>query len=144
MPGRDPIVVGTLADKTLLIIRLALAIVFLYHGSQILFGAFGGPGLSGFSAFTHMPQAMAVLVAVGEFGGGLAMLLGLFSRLGALGIIVIMAGAILTVHLKHGLDVQKGGFEYALVLLMAALAILIDGPGLYSIASRLPGIASKI
>ena len=87
---------------------------------------------------------MAVLVAVGEFGGGLAMLLGLFARLGALGIVVIMAGAIFTVHLKHGLDVQKGGFEYALVLLLSALAILIDGPGIYSISSRLPGIASKI
>lgn len=117
----------------LLIVRLAAAMVFLYHGSAIMFGAFGGPGLQGFSHFTHMPVFVAFLVGLAQFGGGLAMLTGVLARLGALGIAVVMAGAVLMVHLPKGFDVTKGGFEYALTQLLIALAILISGAGPYSL-----------
>ena len=117
----------------LLVIRLAAAAVFLYHGSGILFGAFGGPGLQGFSQLTHLPVPAAFLVGLGEFGGGLAMLTGVLARLGAAGIIPIMLGAIFLVHLPKGFDVTKGGVEYALTQLLIAVAILISGAGPYSL-----------
>ncbi len=117
----------------LLIIRLASAACFLYHGSAILFGAFGGPGPSGFSQFTHLPLAVAYLVGIAQFGGGLAMLTGILARLGAVGIISVMLGAIFLVHLPKGFDSTKGGYEYALTQLLIAVAILIAGAGPYSL-----------
>jgi putative oxidoreductase len=117
----------------LLIVRIAAAAAFLYHGSTILFGAFGGPGLQGFAQYAHLPVAVAFLVGLAEFGGGLAMLTGLLARLGAAGIVVVMAGAVLMVHLPKGFDVTKGGMEYPLTQLLIAVAILIAGAGPYSL-----------
>jgi putative oxidoreductase len=117
----------------LLIIRLAAAAAFLYHGSAILFGAFGGPGIQGFSQSTHMPVPVAFLVGLAQFGGGLAMLTGVLTRLGAAGIIAVMLGAVFMVHLPKGFDVTKGGMEYALTQLLIAIAILITGAGRYSL-----------
>jgi putative oxidoreductase len=118
----------------LLIVRIAAAAAFLYHGSGILFGALGGPGLQGFAQFTHMPIPVAFLVGLAEFGGGLAMLTGILARLGAAGIMAVMLGAIVMVHLPKGFDVTKGGFEYPLTQLLIAAAILIAGAGPYSLA----------
>jgi len=125
-------------NTALLILRIASAIAFLYHGSAILFGAFGGPGPKGFSALMHMPTAVGSLVGLAQFAGGLAILSGVLIRLGAACIIVVMLGAILLVHLPHGFNVSKGGLEYALMQLLLALALLITGAGAYSLASRLP------
>jgi len=126
-------------NTALLILRIASAIAFLYHGSAILFGAFGGPGPKGFSAFMHMPTVVGYLVGLAQFAGGLAILSGVLIRLGSACIIVVMLGAILLVHLPHGFNVSKGGLEYALMQLLLALALLITGAGAYSLASRLPG-----
>ncbi|HLJ54472.1 MAG TPA: DoxX family protein [Chthonomonadaceae bacterium] len=117
----------------LLIIRLAAAAAFLYHGSAILFGAFGGPGVEGFAGATHLPIAVAFLVGLAQFCGGLAMLTGLLARLGAAGIVAVMLGAIFLVHLPKGFDVTKGGMEYALTQLLIAVAVLIAGAGPYSL-----------
>jgi putative oxidoreductase len=121
------------AGLAFLIIRLASAACFLYHGSAILFGAFGGPGPSGFSQYTHLSLPVAYLVGIAQFGGGLAMLTGIGARLGALAIIVVMLGAIFRVHLPKGFDITKGGLEYALTQLLIAVAILIAGAGPYSL-----------
>src|SRR5216684_1326493 len=101
-------------NAALLILRIASALAFLYHGSAILFGAFGGPGPAGFAAFMHMPVAIGYMVGLAQFAGGLAMLTGILIRVGAVCIIVVMLGAIYLVHLPHGFDVTKGGVEYAL------------------------------
>jgi putative oxidoreductase len=122
----------------LLLIRLAAGLVFLYHGSAILFGAFGGPGPQGFAAHMHAPAIMGYLVGLAQFVGGLAILTGLLIRVGAVCIIIVMVGAIFLVHLSHGFDVSKGGMEYALTQLLTALALLIAGGGEYSLGSRLP------
>jgi putative oxidoreductase len=122
----------------LFIIRIAAGLVFLYHGSQILFGAFGGPGPQGFAAFMHAPAIMGYLVGLAQFAGGLAILTGLLIRVGAVCIIIVMLGAIFLVHLPHGFDVSKGGIEYALTQLLIALALLIAGGGSYSLGSALP------
>jgi putative oxidoreductase len=122
-------------DAALLLIRIASGLGLLYHGSAILFGAFGGPGLKGFSAFTHLPIAVAFLVGLAQVAGGLAVLTGVLTRLGAASIAIVMLGAILLVHLPFGFDVTKGGMEYALTQLLIALALLIAGAGSYSLGS---------
>jgi putative oxidoreductase len=125
-------------DTALLLARIALGLPFLYHGAAIAFGAFGGPGLKGFSGFTHMPLPVAALVGYGEFLGGLGVLLGVLSRLASAGLGLIMLGAIFLVHLPHGYDSQKQGFEYPLTLLLLAVAILAAGPGRLTLARALP------
>jgi putative oxidoreductase len=131
-------------DLALLLIRLAAAAAFLFHGSQILFGGFGGPGLAGFSNATHLPMIIAILVGIAQFGGGLAMLTGLFTRIGAAGIAIVMIGAIITVHLPNGFSVTKSGFEYPLTQLLIALAVMIAGPGRFSIANNMAGTLARL
>lgn len=131
-------------DAALLILRIASAAVFLYDGSAILFGAFGGPGPRGFSAFMHMPLIVGYLVGLAQLAGGLAILSGVLIRLGAACIIVVMLGAIFLVHLPHGFDLGKGGIEYALTQLLIALALLIAGAGGYSLAPWLPAPLRKL
>jgi putative oxidoreductase len=122
----------------LLFLRIAAGVVFLYHGCAILFGSFGGPGPQGFAGFMHMPVAVAYLVGLAQFAGGLAMLTGVLIRVGAVCIIIVMLGAISLVHIQHGFDIGKGGMEYALTQLLMALALLITGGGRYSLAEMLP------
>ncbi len=131
-------------DAALLVVRIASALTFLYHGSAILFGAFGGPGPRGFAAYTHMPEAVGYLVGLAQFCGGLAMISGMFIRIGAACIIVVMLGAIFMVHLPHGFDIGKNGCEYALTELLIAFAILLAGGGAYSLASWLPAPLRKV
>lgn len=118
-------------DAALLVVRVALALPLIYHGAAIAFGAFGGPGLAGFSGFIHMPLPVAALVGYGEFLGGLGVLFGVLPRVAAGGVAVIMLGAILLVHLPHGYNSQNMGFEYPLTLLLLAIAVLLAGPGAY-------------
>jgi putative oxidoreductase len=128
----------------LLLLRLASALAFLYHGSAILFGAFGGPGPERFAALAHMPLAAAYLVGLAQCAGGLAILSGVLFRVGAICIIIVMLGAIFLVHLPHGFDINKGGVEYALTQLFIALALLFTGPGSYSLNPSLPASIRKL
>jgi putative oxidoreductase len=121
-------------DFALLALRIASASAFLYHGTAILFGAFGGPGPRQFAAFLHQPVVIGYLVGLAQFLGGLAILSGIFIRLGAACIAIVMLGAIFLVHLPHGFDIGKGGFEYALTQLLIAVALLLTGAGAYSLA----------
>ena len=133
MPSRKPV------DAALLIVRIASALVFLYHGSAILFGAFGGPAPRRFAAGMHAPAVVGYLVGLAQFCGGLAMAAGLLVRVGAACLIVVMLGAIRLVHWPHGFNIGKGGMEFALTELLMALAILIAGPGEWSLAARMRG-----
>ncbi len=127
------------ADAALLIARIALGLPFLYHGAQIAFGAFGGPGLAGFVAASggKLPLAAAVLVGYGEFLGGLGVLFGVLSRIASAGLMLIMLGAIFVVHLPNGYNSQKGGFEYALTLALLALVIIVVGPARWMLGKYL-------
>lgn len=131
-------------DFALLILRIAGALPVLYHGSAILFGAFGGPGPQNFAAFMHQPAVVGYLVGLAQFAGGLAILLGLFQRIGSVCVIIVMLGAIYLVHLPHGFDIGKGGYEHALTVLLIALGLLISGPGAYSLGNILPGSLKKL
>jgi putative oxidoreductase len=137
-PGRAQI------NAALLLLRIACALAFLYHGSAILFGTFGGPGPQRFSALMHTPVVVGYLVGLAQFAGGLAILSGILIRVGAACVIVVMLGAIFLVHLPHGYDIGKGGVEYALTQLLIAFALLITGGGGYSLALRLPASLRKL
>lgn len=124
----------------LLLIRVALAWVFIYHGSQKVFGAFGGHGIEGLAQMLEKQQlpllppiVWAWMAALGEFLGGVFIGVGLLSRLASIPLIVTMLVAIATVHGKNGFGSQGGGYEYNIVLLAMAGAILLAGPGLLSI-----------
>src|SRR5580658_10100971 len=125
-------------DLELLIMRIACALPFIYHGCAILFGMFGGPGPQGFAAFMHMPVAVGYLVGLAQFAGGIAILLGVLLRVGTVCVIVVMLGAIFIVHLPKGYDIGHGGLEYALTELLLALGLSLAGPGKYSLAGVLP------
>jgi len=131
-------------NLTLLILRVAGSLPVLYHGSAILFGAFGGPGPQGFAGFLHVPVVVGYLVGMAQFFGGLAILLGALQRIGSVCVIAVMCGAIYLVHLPHGFDINKGGYEFALTVLLVSLGLLISGPGAYSLSSILPGPLKKL
>jgi len=138
------VILGTYPSWSHLVLRLALGVTFFAHGSQKVFGAFGGPGLRNtinvFREYLGIPPAATVLAALVECFGGLAMVVGLLSRPVALAMIGVMATAAWKVHVKNGffLNLQnepgKGhGFEFNFVLAAMALAIAIGGGGRWSI-----------
>jgi putative oxidoreductase len=131
-------------DFALFVSRLACALPFLYHGSGILFGLFGGPGPVNFAAFLHQPAAVGYLVGAAQFAGGLAILTGAFLRVGAVCVIIVMLGAIFLVHLPHGFDINQGGFEYALTELLLAFSLMLTGPGAFSLQNVLPAPLRKL
>jgi putative oxidoreductase len=122
----------------LLAIRIAGGTVFFYHGSGKLFGLFGGSGLAAFGQMAHLPPAVAFLVALAEFCGGVSLLTGVLTRLGAAAIMPVMLGAIFLVHGKNGFSLQQQGYEYAFTLQLMAIALLITGAGPYSLIRFLP------
>ena len=121
-------------DWALLVVRIVVGVIFMVHGAQKLFGAFGGPGLS---AIVEMMGPLGYLVAIGEFFGGLGLILGFLSRFSAAAIILIMLGAIGMVHGKNGFFAPEG-FEYNLALIGLLAPILIAGPGRFAVGRFLP------
>jgi putative oxidoreductase len=131
-------------DVALPSIRIAAALVFLFHGSGILFGMFGGPGPLLFAAEMHMAPIVGYLVGLAQVGGAIAILTGILTRIGAACILVVMLGAIFLVHLPHGFDSRRGGIEYPLTQLLIAVALLFAGAGRYSLAGLLPSSLRKL
>jgi putative oxidoreductase len=122
----------------LLIIRVVIGVLFIGHGAQKLFGAFGGYGLEGtgqyFDSIGIKPgKTMALLAGLMEFVGGLLFALGLFTPIGALLIALTMVVAIAKVHGTNGLWITQNGYEYNLVLLVVAIAVAFIGAGDYSL-----------
>jgi putative oxidoreductase len=128
-------------DWALLVARVVVGVVFMVHGAQKLFGAFNGPGLA---AVVQMMGPLGYLVTIGEFFGGLGLVLGFLSRFSAASIILIMLGAIGMVHARFGFFMnwtgnQGGeGFEYHLLAIGILLPIMIAGPGRFAVGRFLP------
>src|SRR5688572_14621611 len=122
-------------DLSLLILRVIVGIIFAAHGAQKLFGAFGGMGLA---ETVKMMGPLGYLVTIGEFFGGLGLVVGFLTRFSAASLIVIMIGAIAMVHGKNGFFLDKGGFEYNLALIGLLVPILLVGPGRFSVGRYLP------
>jgi len=123
----------------LAVLRFVVGAVFIAHGAQKLF-VFGLGGVAG--AFGQMGIPMAAvagpLVAFVEFFGGLALVLGLLTRLASLGLAINMLGAITFVHLKAGFFLPNG-YEYALTLLGSAALLTLAGAGAYSLDALIAG-----
>jgi putative oxidoreductase len=133
---------GTSNDVAFTILRFVLGVVFFAHGAQKMLGWFGGFGFHAtMGFFTHMgmPAPVAFLVICTEFFGGLGLIVGLLTRVAALGIGGEMIGAIFIVHLPNGFFMnwfgnQKGeGVEYHLLVIAIAAALLLRGGGAFSV-----------
>jgi putative oxidoreductase len=125
-------------DLALLIIRMWLGVTFVLHGGQKLFGWFGSGGITGWARSLEElgirpGRFWAVLAGLGEFGGGLLIGLGLLTPLGALLIIITMVVAIAAAEGKHGFWFERGGYEYNLLIIAVATAIIFAGPGAYAL-----------
>lgn len=126
-------------------IRLALAAVMIAHGAQKVLGSFNGPGFKTFIAgntpFGFMRPAWLWLAAaaLSELVGGLLVLLGFLTRVGAFLIACVMITAIIGVHLPGGFFANNRGYEYPLSLLGMAVALLIAGGGQASVDKGLSG-----
>jgi putative oxidoreductase len=129
-------------DLALLVVRVVIGLLFVAHGSQKLFGAFGGAGLKGTAEMldaislrpgrVHAPAAGAT-----EFVGGALLALGLATPVGAALVIAVMVAAISTVHLPKGIWNSNGGYEYNAVMVATAFALAGVGPGAWSLDNAL-------
>jgi len=124
-------------------VRIVLGVVFFAHGAQKALGWFGGAGLQTtvrvFREHLRIPASLALLSVAAEFLGGLGLIVGLLSRIAALGIAVVMIVALLAVHRKFGFfmnwygEKQGHGIEYHVLVLALALAVMIKGGGAFSL-----------
>jgi putative oxidoreductase len=114
------------------VLRVVVGVVFLMHGGQKFFMGFHN--VAGFLASLRipLPQAAAIALTLLEFFGGMALVLGLFTRTVALLLAFDMAVAVLLVHLKKGFF-SPAGFEFPLTLLAATLCLAFSGSGVASV-----------
>jgi putative oxidoreductase len=118
-------------DLALLILRVVLGIIMIYHGWPKLTNL--GGTIEGFTGMgIPLPAVSAVFAMVAELFGGLLLLVGAFTDIAGLLIAIDMLGAITFVHAKNGFAVNEGGFEWPLALLAMGLAIALAGPGRYA------------
>ena len=126
-------------DASILLLRLVLGVVFFPHGAQLVLGWFGGYGFSATMGFfigtLHIPALFAFLTIVAQFAGAIGLILGLFTRVAALGIGVNMLVAAAMVHAQYGFFMnwfgnQKGeGVEYHLLAIGIAIVLVARGGG---------------
>ena len=134
---------GTDGDWVITIVRIVLGVVFFAHGAQKALGWFGGAGLQStvrvFREQLRIPAPLALLSVAAEFLGGLGLIVGLLSRIAALGIAVVMIVALVAVHGKFGFfmnwygEKQGHGIEYHILVLALALAVMVKGAGAFSL-----------
>jgi putative oxidoreductase len=135
-------VMATQAGYGLTILRIIAGVTFVAHGSQKLFGWFGGYGLAGVGEWMESiglapGYLMALMAGSAEFFGGLALILGLLARPAAAVLAVTMLVAIASVHLANGFFMSTNGYEFALALLAMSLAVLSEGAGKLSLDQRI-------
>lgn len=134
----------TRAGAGITVLRLIVGIAFMLHGSQKLFGAFGGYGLEGTGQYMdslglHPGYLMALLSGCAEFFGGVAFFIGLLVRPAAIAMAFLLLMAIFSVHIHNGFFMANNGYEYALALLAGVVAVFFDGAGKLSLDQRIAG-----
>lgn len=130
------------SDLYPLVFRLTFGLIMFLHGAQKAFGWFGGSGWAATVArmAPRYGDVIPHLVIFGETFGGLALMLGLLTRVAAAGNAIIMAGAVFLVKFSKGFFNARGGFEYPLLLLIIALHLTWSGADRFSLDARLFGI----
>ncbi|MEU8635035.1 DoxX family membrane protein [Amycolatopsis sp. NPDC048633] len=128
----------------LLILRLALGVTMGAHGLQHLFGLFGGPGIGGFArvleTFGYHKQTtlLSWITGITELGGGVLVVVGLFTPLAAAGLLGVMANAVYAKFHGGFFEGQGQGFEFELLLGATALSLLFTGSGPISLERNTP------
>jgi putative oxidoreductase len=127
-----------LSTLGLFLIRIVLGLTLAAHGSQKLFGWFGGYGIKGTGGFFESigikPGALfATLAGLGETASGIGIATGFLTPLSAAVMVIVMLVAIFTVHIKKGFWNTNGGYEFPLLIIAAALALALAGPGPWSV-----------
>jgi putative oxidoreductase len=135
-------ILSTTTGLEALALRIPIGLILSAHGSQKLFGWFGGYGLEGTGQFMdslglHPGFLMAILAGSAEFFGGIFLILGLLTRLAAAVSSITLLVALFTAHWGNGFFLATHGIEYALALASATLALFVMGGGSYSIDSLL-------
>jgi len=135
--------IQTRDDYMLMLVRVVLGAVFFAHGAQKVLGWFGGYGFEGTMTFftqkLGIPNFLAILAILTEFLGGIGLIVGLLSRIAALGIAINMVVAIFLVHAQNGFFMNwpgtlKGeGFEYHLLAIAMAALVMVRGAGAWSL-----------
>ena len=122
-------------DVALLVLRIALAAVLLYHGLPKVMNF--GATVSGFQSMNiPAPTLTAAFAILAEVIGGILILLGVAADLAGLIVVIHMLGAIVTVHWANGFDFTKGGWEHPFTVLAMGLTLALAGPGDYSVGAR--------
>ncbi|OHC29769.1 MAG: DoxX family protein [Pseudomonadales bacterium RIFCSPLOWO2_12_59_9] len=134
----------TQAGYGISLLRVVAGLTFMAHGSQKLFGWFGGYGLVGVGQWMESigitpGYLMAALAGSAEFFGGLALVIGLLVRPAAVSLLIAMLVAIISVHWANGFFITESGFEYAMILALISAVILIEGAGKLSLDRRIAG-----
>jgi putative oxidoreductase len=126
----------------LLLLRLVVGLTLAAHGAQKLFGMFGGGGISGtangMEQLGFVPgRRSAVMAGLAETGGGIMLAFGAATPLAAAIVVGVMTVAIVSVHIQHGFFAMQGGYEFPLVLALAATSVAFTGPGRLSLDALL-------
>jgi putative oxidoreductase len=133
---------GTHNGVDTLLLRLVVGAVFFAHGAQKLFGWFGGYGLDGVAGWMDSVglspgYPLAVMAGSAEFFGGILLILGLLTRPAAAILALTMAVAVFWVHWSAGFFAMNNGYEYALVLMIASIALAISGGGRFALDRKI-------
>jgi putative oxidoreductase len=130
---------STRLNAGLVVLRVATGIVLMAHGWQKVFTMGIGGVTQGFTQMgIPLPGVTAPLVSFVELLGGLALIFGLLTRLAAFGLAINMLGAMILVHLSAGFFLPNG-YEFVLTLMANCIAIMLMGPGEYSIDAGISG-----
>ena len=126
------------ANYAMVPIRLSLFAIFFYHGTQKLFGWFGGDGIAGTTAFLDgmglpVARVFAILLAVVETVSAVAFLVGAGVRLFSVLISFLMLGGIVAIHWANGWNFMNGGIEFNVAIIAMCLGLLLRGAGHASI-----------
>ena len=129
-------------DFGLLVLRVVVGLTLAAHGTQKLFGWFGGYGPTGTGQWLEMigfvpGRRHAMAAGVVETGAGVALAVGALTPLAAAGVVAVMVVAAVSTHVKQGFFATSGGFEYNLVLAVAGLTAAFTGAGAYSVDALL-------
>ncbi|MCZ8523266.1 MULTISPECIES: DoxX family protein [Paenibacillus] len=132
----------TLSAVGLVLVRVVVGLLFIGHGSQKLFGWFGGYGPKGTGGWMESVGIkpgvlMAVAAGLMELAGGALFLLGLLTPLAAVLLAATMLGAIVKVHAANGIWSTANGYEYPLVLIAVVAGVALTGAGALSLDALL-------
>ncbi len=125
-----------LGDVAPLILRIALGVIFAWHGYDKVFVK-GIPAITGFftSIGIPLPGLMSYVVGYGELGFGILLILGLLTHWASKFAVIVAIVAFLTVHMSKGFAVGGGGYEFIMLIGAAAFSLMITGAGKYSLDS---------